>query len=584
MDEAALIEYYVDRLIYQYRAKPKARATIAILVKQLLAGGLLRTIEDAFWLDSAVGAQLDILAKYIGLPRAIGSSGDKEYFGCHDYVIGQPDNDNGFKAYLDATVNTAGEWYSYTSSALLKTEVDDTVFSPMLRLKALLNTWDGTLAGAEYIIMTFLAYSDAWYGAGEVTNRIYNPDMLLGTDGWGTSTWENTTVLPVAVVVAPSPFSLINGGTLQVQVTGTPTSGQTFAIDDFERRFTVITGDVWRFSATLQQVGCSSVHVTIRFRNVEGDVMADVGGTSAVLLDAPNGETLGQYAALEGTITVPTNAASAWLSVRGTSKGTASPWVGVTKASAFVSPAISGESTWAIVDTTTPTANRVPSTGTTGWANTYNGTGGTVALTQETSPAGLHTWGTLRSSVTGTPDAGDQWTTTTLPVWMNVVEGQVLDASAYVQGSGLAQAFLEVVYNTSGGVYVSQDKLMGVASPTNATTGALLSDYRRLTGFSTVPAGAQKAFLQVLAVSEGTSDPWVGIAKPVMQLLGSSGLNSAWSPGVETVASSDTWYIVEANLGIDPTTLVPYLPRKVGTSVKLTYSKLGTEASEHTFP
>ena len=66
-----LQNYYADLLILQYKTQPKARATIKALIKELYADGSLSEMVNAFNLDTAVGKQLDLLGKYIGLSRQV---------------------------------------------------------------------------------------------------------------------------------------------------------------------------------------------------------------------------------------------------------------------------------------------------------------------------------------------------------------------------------------------------------------------------------------------------------------------------------------------------------------------------------
>jgi hypothetical protein len=68
----ALVAYYVSKLILQYSDKPKAQGLIALFVKQALADDLATALIDAFDLATAVGPQLDIIGKYVGLPRNLG--------------------------------------------------------------------------------------------------------------------------------------------------------------------------------------------------------------------------------------------------------------------------------------------------------------------------------------------------------------------------------------------------------------------------------------------------------------------------------------------------------------------------------
>ena len=65
-----LIKHYVDLLIIQYRTKMKAMATIEAFVKVVFADDsneiLLNKIQNAYDLDTASLAQLNVLSKYIG--------------------------------------------------------------------------------------------------------------------------------------------------------------------------------------------------------------------------------------------------------------------------------------------------------------------------------------------------------------------------------------------------------------------------------------------------------------------------------------------------------------------------------------
>lgn len=61
-------DYYADLLIKQYRDKPKARATINGFI-ELMPMDALNQMNDAYSLDEAIGNQLSILAKWVGVNR-----------------------------------------------------------------------------------------------------------------------------------------------------------------------------------------------------------------------------------------------------------------------------------------------------------------------------------------------------------------------------------------------------------------------------------------------------------------------------------------------------------------------------------
>lgn len=64
-------QYYANLLIYQYRGLPKAFQTIQLYVNQAICDGLFFLIQNAFNLNTAVGAQLTIIGKIVGVPRQV---------------------------------------------------------------------------------------------------------------------------------------------------------------------------------------------------------------------------------------------------------------------------------------------------------------------------------------------------------------------------------------------------------------------------------------------------------------------------------------------------------------------------------
>lgn len=84
-----LIKYYCSLLILQYRNKPKAKATIEMLVRTVfeedITGDIfLKKLENAYDLDTSFLQQLNVLAKYIGYNDKINAIDDK-YFKFSDY-------------------------------------------------------------------------------------------------------------------------------------------------------------------------------------------------------------------------------------------------------------------------------------------------------------------------------------------------------------------------------------------------------------------------------------------------------------------------------------------------------------------
>lgn len=69
--DPALLSYYSQLLILQYRTKPKAVATVQLMVNQSLCDGLPQELANCFNLQTAVGVQLNLIGKIVGVPRQI---------------------------------------------------------------------------------------------------------------------------------------------------------------------------------------------------------------------------------------------------------------------------------------------------------------------------------------------------------------------------------------------------------------------------------------------------------------------------------------------------------------------------------
>lgn len=66
---AEIVKNYVNLLILQYRQKAKARAMIETQVTPVIMDQLPTQVQDAFDPATAVGDQLDVIGKYVGVSR-----------------------------------------------------------------------------------------------------------------------------------------------------------------------------------------------------------------------------------------------------------------------------------------------------------------------------------------------------------------------------------------------------------------------------------------------------------------------------------------------------------------------------------
>lgn len=118
-----LIEYYVDLLIIQYSVSPRARATIAAYVSQVIADQIINTVSEGFnfstviglQADTARGVQLEAVASYKGAYRLVfGADLTRIYFQMPLYGQSDADTVPGFALYGQSPIT----WYfdSYTDA------------------------------------------------------------------------------------------------------------------------------------------------------------------------------------------------------------------------------------------------------------------------------------------------------------------------------------------------------------------------------------------------------------------------------------------------------------------------------------
>ena len=71
MTTSDLLNYYSNLLIVQYNSLPKATQTIKALANCNVCDGFFLQLQSAFNLNTAVGNQLTIIGKIVGVPRNI---------------------------------------------------------------------------------------------------------------------------------------------------------------------------------------------------------------------------------------------------------------------------------------------------------------------------------------------------------------------------------------------------------------------------------------------------------------------------------------------------------------------------------
>lgn len=138
-----LIKGYVDLLEVQYHNKPKARATIKLLIETLLADMLMFKIrEECLNVDVSVGVQLDVVGKWVGVDRFFqGQKFDNlEMFGfcTYDNLKGN-ELSHGFSTYDTFETDTGDGILTYPLILSVTNKLNDDDFRFLIKLKIIKN-------------------------------------------------------------------------------------------------------------------------------------------------------------------------------------------------------------------------------------------------------------------------------------------------------------------------------------------------------------------------------------------------------------------------------------------------------------
>ena len=138
-------EYYSNTLIVQYHDKPKAKQTIEMLVKLVYSNMLLMQIRDAFDWKTAVGEQLDIIGKWVGVSRVYNVNLLTEpklsypQYSRLDPIITTSDLQGGYSDYETFNDNDGGQ-LRYNDLQSIGNKLDDNNYRMIIGLKIIYNS------------------------------------------------------------------------------------------------------------------------------------------------------------------------------------------------------------------------------------------------------------------------------------------------------------------------------------------------------------------------------------------------------------------------------------------------------------
>lgn len=128
---------YLDLIPNWNRGKLKFSATIRALVEPLCQGqSFINHLSKDFDIDSAIGAQLDIVGQWVGRTRYIATLIPNVWFSFD----------------VDGVGFDQGAWKGVYDLDGGMTRLDDDHYRILLKAKIAANQWDGTLPGAKAVL------------------------------------------------------------------------------------------------------------------------------------------------------------------------------------------------------------------------------------------------------------------------------------------------------------------------------------------------------------------------------------------------------------------------------------------------
>lgn len=174
-----LIAYYTNLLILQFKLKPKAKATIELLVAEALNDLIIEQVRDGFNVDTAIGKQLDVIAKYVGAKRSFaGVVFNREYFnyatyGAESYIL------HGYNTYT--TVNPKVFPYVDYKGISSTFQLTDSQLRSLIKYLILKNNSNGSTESIVNMLYTLMGNDVKVVDGQDMTLTYYfNPNNSFG--------------------------------------------------------------------------------------------------------------------------------------------------------------------------------------------------------------------------------------------------------------------------------------------------------------------------------------------------------------------------------------------------------------------
>lgn len=153
MTDQDIQNYYTGLLILQYSSLPNAQGTVMALMKRLIQSQIVQKVQDGFSIDTAIGAQIDLLASYRGVTRVLFGAAPGSDWSLPEYADPNYATYLGFVEYADASPTWLTLQYDDLNN--LPYDMTDYQLRTMVLLKAEIDSWDGTMASLDEIMFDF---------------------------------------------------------------------------------------------------------------------------------------------------------------------------------------------------------------------------------------------------------------------------------------------------------------------------------------------------------------------------------------------------------------------------------------------
>lgn len=182
-----LIAYYEGLLIMQYSSQPRASATIAAYVKQVIGDQIVAQVRDGFGFSTVIGVQpgdaqgvqLDAVASYRGARRTIfGLAVDHTYFQMPNYGQSDADTAPGFALYGQSPIT----WFflNYIDANRPIYSLNDDELTRLTQFRAQVQSHLLSVENVDDIVFDFFGDNVAVFEDGDL--HITYIDLISDTD------------------------------------------------------------------------------------------------------------------------------------------------------------------------------------------------------------------------------------------------------------------------------------------------------------------------------------------------------------------------------------------------------------------